>query len=762
MRAMSGELGPVLRGHRRAGGLTLEELAESSGVSARAISDMERGHSRGPQSRTIVSLATALRLGPVERADLLAAAAAGRRRPPAAMPGWLVPADDPAFVGRAAELADVLRGLITLDGSGGVVVISGTGGLGKTALAVRVAYEVADDFPDGVIFVSLRGLDEDPVTTQHAAVRILNALGIRGRQVPVDPEQQVALLRVTLSRTRSLIVLDNAADESQVRNLLPRGGPSAALVTSRRTLSGLDEVTHTQLTPLSMPDSISLLSRILGSDHIGGHVPLQDLASVCGHFPLAIRIAANRLLSRPGWTVQTMVGRLSDTELRLDRLTAGDLRIQTAFAVSYDQLNPSERHAFRRLSMAHGPDWSLDAAAVLTDLPPSQVDRLLESLVELGLVNVSAAQRYSYHDLVRVFAGHLQAEHEPPQARIAADDRYRDWLLNTALQAGNLFEPDPTTFDLSFAASCIEFSDTAAAEQWLITEAESWLAAFREAARAGRHRTVIAIGESMHWFSDRHPHLGVWYEVFDYARNAARELGDLRLQAMHTNYLCWVYDAVLRNPGVALELAEEAFELAVRAEDLGQQAWSKQYSAATRRRICDLEKSLADALAAAELFKRSAVAGGRLQSLVICAVDALELGRYDYVEYTIEEILTILDDPQCLLPATIVDVTRISALLTDARCLSAQQQWDEADAKFRQALALTRNARLPNREIHVLQHYARMLAQCRRTDQARQYVLRSQQIAEDIDDFHGADRARSLLLDLVHPRPTSRPRVAPE
>jgi transcriptional regulator with XRE-family HTH domain len=243
--------GALLRGRRQSAGLTLEELAEASGVSARAISDMERGRSRAPQRRTVQALANALALSGEDQDVFLAAARAGRQ-PEVSGGQCALPRPVPDFSGRVAELSWLTRVAetpVAAEGAAPVLMVSGPAGLGKTTLAVQAAHLWRDQFADGVFFVDLRGMDASPLEPAEALMRLLTALGISAAGLPPDEADSAGLYRKLLGERRSLVVLDNAAGEAQVRPLLPGVGQSVTLVTSRRSLAGLEGVHRLNLTP---------------------------------------------------------------------------------------------------------------------------------------------------------------------------------------------------------------------------------------------------------------------------------------------------------------------------------------------------------------------------------------------------------------------------------------------------------------------------------------------------------------------------------
>jgi transcriptional regulator with XRE-family HTH domain/predicted ATPase len=420
--------GEVLRGHRRAARLTLEQLAELSGVSARTLSDMERGRSRGPQHRTVTALADALALDEDARKQLVELARDGRLRDHWTRPAGLceLPRLVDDFTGRAAELVwmSELVYAESAPGAGVVGLITGSGGMGKTTLAIRAAHLLRPSFPGGVFFLDLLGMSPRPAAPADALVLLLRALGRADEQIPADVPGRASVYRSLLRDRRALIVLDNAGSEEQVRPLLPGAGASQALITARRLLAGLEGVRRLGLGPLSPPEATELLTGILGQRAARDEEPaLEQLATLSEGMPLALRIIGNRLVSRPGWDPAELAARLTDEEHRLEQFKAGDLKIATAFAMSYEQLGETARRVFRRLALVPGPDFDADLAAVAGEVPAEVAWDALDELVDLGLLLDSAAGRYRFHDLVRLFARTRLEEEESPAEREAVAAR---------------------------------------------------------------------------------------------------------------------------------------------------------------------------------------------------------------------------------------------------------------------------------------------------------------------------------------------------
>ena len=418
---MSDTFGYRLRRHRHAAGLTMERLAEASGVSARAISDMERERSTAPQRRTVRALADALALSGPERSEFLAAARAGpARRSTGSLTGCCAlprPAAD--FTGRGRELDRLTRAAGSVPGEAPVVAVSGTAGVGKTTLAVQAAHLLGDTCTGGRFFLDLRGLDARPMGPAEALARLLAAFGVRDGDLPAYEADRAGLYRELLRDRRALVVLDDVADEAQVRPLLPGPGRSLTVLTSRRLLAGLDNVHRLHLPHLAAEEAVVLLRRIVGDRcRAEESEAVFEVAELCGRLPLALRIAGNRLTSRPRWTAHHLAARLSDERWRLNQLVAGDLRVAAAFELSYARLSPPARLLFRRLSLLPGPDFDAPLAALLGPTGPDGVEDALDELVEGSLLQAGSDGRYRVHCLLRLFARERLIEEEP-----AAGDR---------------------------------------------------------------------------------------------------------------------------------------------------------------------------------------------------------------------------------------------------------------------------------------------------------------------------------------------------
>lgn len=575
--------GDFLRFYRSRIPLTQEELAERTGLSTRAISDMERGRTLSPQFRTVQLLLTGLGLRDEEAAEFTSLArasrvAAVRERPeaPFARTSCSLPPVLVELTGRDGE-KELLDGFAADAASSSrlqIAVVHGAPGSGKTALAVDAGHRLGPRFTDGCVFLDLRGTDPDPLTPDRAAHLILRSFGVDERQIPSDPDDRLSLYRSQLRDRTVLLVLDNATNEAQVRPLLSSSPGTLVLLTSRRTLAGLDVRHRLALELLPLNRSVDLLRTVTGPGRLDAEPEAAArVAELCGGMPLALLIAGNRLTSRPRWTVGHLAGQLEDEGRRLSVLRAGDLQVRAAFEISYHQLGPAAATLFRRLALVPGPDVSAPLAGVLTPDAPEALDELADASL-LGISDIPG--RYTRHDLLRVFATERLGLDEDPAKVDEARTRLRHWLLDVATRAALFFDHDVPAERLG------PVRDKESASRWLELELENWREALREALEAGEHDRVLAVAQAMHWYSDMHGVGDLWREVFSAGAHAARVLGDAKATAEQLNYLSWALYALCGQPHEALTVHLEA---ATAPADTLTEAWTAYYGSAIHRRV---------------------------------------------------------------------------------------------------------------------------------------------------------------------------------
>jgi tetratricopeptide (TPR) repeat protein len=708
---------------------------------------MERGRSRGPQHRTIAALADAHVLDGPARAQLIELARDGRleghwTRPaaPCELPRSV---DD--FTGRAAELA-WLSELAPADNSQGVAgvgLITGSAGLGKTTFAVRAAHSMRPSFPDGVFFLDLFGMSQRPLAVDDALGLLLGALGVADQQIPRDTPGRAALYRSLLQDRRALVVLDNAASEEQVRPLLPGGGAGRALITSRRLLAGLEGVRRLILGPLPLPEARRLLTRIAGERPARDEEPaVTRLAELCGGLPLALRILGSRLASRPGWDAAELAARLADEERRLDQFKAGDLKVASAIGMSYEQLPESARRVFRRLAVVPGRDFDAALAAVAGAMPVGEALDALGDLVDLGLLQDSAAGRYRFHDLVRLFARERLQEETLPE-RAALTTGVTSWLLRMASMAGRWFEPGharPGQPDPALAV----LSSAAEAERWLRGNVGNWLGALQAAASCGEHSLVLDCAESMHWFSGLWVHGPHWREVFTLGVEAATALGDRAQRATQLNYLAWVHSVPPSDPQAMLWHATRALDLASGSDATVQLAWSHQYIALALGILGRFDEAAASAFSASEMFETMGDIDGYLQSAGLYGEYLREQGRSTEALEQSLRVLDLLDDEDSGMTRSIAGNVRPYALIRFGRCLADLGRRTEAVDTLTEAINLMEKLQLSNfRQADALETVAALLAGEDRADDSRQAYARAAKVYEATGDAAASSRCKA-------------------
>ncbi|GII58562.1 hypothetical protein Pth03_69510 [Planotetraspora thailandica] len=752
---MVSSFGLLLRSLRQAAQLTIEELSHASGMSVRAIGDMERGVSRGPQKRTVEALAEALRLGDEQRAELTEAARAGRPRPSGTVPGLCeLPREAGDFTGREREL-DLLRRLAGQARAGEpavVATISGTAGIGKTALAVHAARHLAEVFPDGCFYVDLRGMDSAPLAPGIVLSRLLKAMGVAEQRIPGDEEERAGFYRALLGDRRRLVVLDNAADEAQVRPLLPSGGPGMTIVTSRRSLAGLEGVRQIPLAHLSSAEAARLLRAIVGAERTEADPDsVAELARLCGNLPLAVRIAGNRLQSRPGWTISQLAGRLGDEERRLEALAVGDLAVAAAFALSYQQVSGTARIGFRRLALAAAPDFGVPLAAVLAQVDLFEAEDALEELVELGLLTSPYAGRYVFHDLVRLYA-RAQLEHEEPvEAQEEARRRMESWLLEVALVAGRWFEPDYGAPPPDWR-SLVTLDSREHANDWLQAEGATWLEALRSAARRGEYSTVVEVAGSMYWFSDQWVQWGHWREVFELSSSAARAMGDRRQEAVLLNYLSWALIVCEGRKEEAEATALRALELAFEVGDVRRQGWALYHAAwAVEGDPANVERELDYSQRAADLLLQAGDLEGYPQAMVQHTGALRWAGRAEEASERNLALVARLRDPAYGGSPDIISFSIGVALTQLGMDYLALERGEEAVDAYQQALPELRSRPIGQVLGRVQRGLATALQQVGRVEEAREALVEALREFEECGDSEQAAEVVKELEEIAGP-----------
>ena len=562
-----------------------------------------------------------------------------------------LPPDTRTFTGRTPEavrLLELARGASSADARQNTVVISaidGMAGIGKTALAIHTGHQVRQLFPDGQLFIDLRGFTpgNGPATASDALGSLLHSLGVPLKSIPADLDARAAFYRNRLAGTRTLIVLDNAAGAAQVRPLLPGDGGCLVLVTSRRRLTGLNDVHNVSLGILSEQEALELLHKEAGPGRIpAGEPAAAELVALCGHVPLAIRVTAARLRHHRALSLENVLEGLRDGHLRLANLGDEDHRGMTAaLEASYAALTRREQQLLRYLALVPGPDFDVHAAANLTDTAEyRETERLLESLLDHSLLIEHGTGRYRFHDLVRLYAAERVAAEDLAAERTRAQERLLVWYTATVDAAGLTVYPGRTAVSLSPAADQsmpLSFESVDDCHAWYGRELANLNAAVTLARSSGFFEYGWKLPHAMWPFLIMRGDLMHWLSLAEMGHECAEQLGDRLGQARMSGSKATALTELGRLPEAAA--AYESVLSIIRDAQLGNpesEAAALNNLAAVYMRLEDYGRSISLAREALALQKSvtgtlGASAAGTLNNLaryLLCADQPDEAIRY--------------------------------------------------------------------------------------------------------------------------------------
>ena len=456
-----------------------------------------------------------------------------------------LPRDINDFTGREAELTRAVEFLSRPREQEAVpvVVIAGKGGIGKTSFAIHVAQGLRDRFPDGQLFIDLRGADAAPLDVRDVLAGLLRELGVARPAVPEWLEERSRLYRARMSGWRVLVVLDDATDEMQVRPLLPGGPGCAVLVTRRVPLVGLADALQLNLEELDEGQATDLLEKVVGNERVKREPEsAAEVLRLCGYLPLAVRIVGNKLASRRYWTLSMFAERLRDERRRLAELSAGDLEVRATIALSYNGLNPSQQRLFRLLGMLDVQDFSAWVAAAMLDCDLTTAETLVDQLVDMQLLvavpsaPAATTSRYGFHTLLQVFARERLEEEKPEELRLALHRMIEAYVAITerayALAETNDVDhatrppcrwitPDQRDID-SFIGNVTA---------WFAAERANLIAVTELGYREGFCVEVCRLAISLYGSFNVGAHWHAWQELYSQALEAARQCEDPRFEA---------------------------------------------------------------------------------------------------------------------------------------------------------------------------------------------------------------------------------------
>jgi DNA-binding SARP family transcriptional activator/Tfp pilus assembly protein PilF len=634
-----------------------------------------------------------------------------------------LPRDVADFTGRTAEIERLTR---AVTGKAAVVIsaIDGMPGVGKTTLAVHLAHRL--EYPDGQLFIDLHAhtAGRAPVEPADALDVLLRALGIE--DIPNDPDERAALWRAELSRRRLLVVLDNAASAEQVRPLLPGVPGSLVLVTSRARLVELEGTSTLTLDVLSEAEALALFATIVGDDR-GADPAAREVVELCGRLPLAVRLAAGRLRSRPTWTTAHLATRLR--EGRLSELDA-------VFALSFGQLPESHQRLFGLLGLHHGTDFDVYQAAALGDLDLLECDGTLEDLVDVHLLEPTTLGRYRMHDLLRQYA---QSTVDSPREPLT---RLLDHFLETTNQAHRLLAPAGRKFEVDVTylpESRLVLRDYDQAVEWLETERQTLVAAVALALNGGWHTHCYQLTRAMTYFTMVRGHIRDWSTIHEYALQAVAD-DPPALAITVKNYAMYFWQTGRYQE--AIEYNERAIDLLHELGDLQGEAGALNNLALVYR---TLERHAEAAGLLEQAIKVARQIGDRqLESQAMSNVsnNYRALGRYDEAMAACKGALALMRE----IGSRRDEADTQSAL---GMILFAMGRHDEALAALESALSAVRAVGDVTTETVVLNYLGEVCIAADRPAEALVWLREALELSERIDDRREAANAHRHLAEVV-------------
>ncbi|SDN65685.1 ATP-binding protein [Allokutzneria albata] len=670
------EFAAVLRGLKERSGRSFAALAHRTGTSRSTLHRYCAGSVLPPDYRLVSQLAAACGANRRELARLrrlwefAEAAVTEQPRSDGWRPRNQLPRDIGDFTGRDTELETLLDAVATADGqSVSVLSIDGMGGVGKTSLVVRCAHRLAQRYPDGQFFVDLHAHTpgHPPLSPAAALEALLRAVDVPGERIPPTVEQRAALWRSTLAGRRVLLVLDNAADAAHVRQLIPGHPGCLTLVTSRRRLTDLDGASSLALDVLREDEAVGLFLRIAGPER-GEDAAVRECVRLCGYLPLAIRIAAARLRDRPVWTVEHLNRRLGRHSRRLTELNA-------VFALSHQYLDDSQRRMFRLLGLHPGADVDVHAAAALAGVAPLDAEDLLESLVDVHLVEQREPGRYQLHDLLREHAAATASAEEEPAALSEALGRLWDYYAAAARLATRAYEREETPEEPDERLP--ELAGHADAARWLEAERANLVAVVEHCTDEHAWRISLVLWQ---FFLNR-GYSQDWLRTHEAALAATERLGDLDARAeilKNLGMLNWRIGRV----DMALEQLKEALE-----RDLA--TGNERYEARTRGRLGllhdwqgDYDEAVRNFRRADELYQKLGLVIGQAPSILGLGSAYRQSGEVESAREALQRALTLGE--------SIGDLWVQSLALTNLGLIEIEEgNSDRARSRFERALELS-------------------------------------------------------------------------
>jgi hypothetical protein len=660
-----------------------------------------------------------------------------------------LPAAPRAFTGRETELAALSAAAAGPDQQVSVSTIAGGGGMGKTWLALRWAHEHADQFPDGHLFVDLRGFspDSEPMTAETALRGFLDALGVEPAQMPTETHALIARYRSVLAGKRVLIVLDNAAGTDQVVPLLPGGSTAAVLITSRSHLPGLVAAHGARPVPvevLSDSKAWQLVAARLGAERVAAEpAAVEELIAFCGGYPLALGIVAGRAQVQPRLRLRTLAAQLRDTTFAVLDEDEPAASLPTVLSWSYDELDGEQTRAFCLLAIAPGPDIGLAAAIAVCAMPADEVHRVLGELESASLLEQRTPGRYQMHDLVRLFAAG-RAEHDvPPPASTTGLRQLADFYLRTACAGDHLIFPhrqpvEPTRLADKQHELVLRSPESAIA--WFDAEHRNLLAVQQCAIDRGWDTTVWQLAWATTTIHYRRGHVHACLDSWRTGLRAADRLGDNSARILAHRHIGDAYARLDRHEEALAEL-EHARVLADDAGDLRNAARSHYDLAQLWGKLGDDGKALEHGYAALARFRALDLPVWIAAAMNVAGWHEIRLGRHGRAQELCQAALTLF--------SKVGNRDGVAHALHSLGYLAYQEsRYTDAVERYEEALVISREVGHVYLEADTLDHLAVTYTALDQHAQARSAWRQASRRYETQHRITDRDRARQRLDEL--------------
>ncbi|MDX3232394.1 AfsR/SARP family transcriptional regulator [Streptomyces sp. ME19-01-6] len=638
------------------------------------------------------------------------------------------------FVGRRAETERIVA-LLKSEGEVPVVTVSGPPGVGKTALAVRVAHRMRTAFPDGQFYVDLHthSMARRPSTPMVLA-RLLRALGHSAEHMPMDQDELVAAYRTALRGRRVLITADNVGATSQVRPLIPSEPGCAIVVTSRNELTALtarDGARGIRLDMLAERESVSLLGAVLGEDVTARQAEATArLADLCGHLPLALRIAASNLAGSHRPDIGAYIERFLEGR-RVQALAMDDdqhIAVSRAFDLSYVALPSEARALFRLLALFPGADITGEATAVLADVAPPEAAKALEQLAAANLVQRLPGDRYQLHDLLSEYAAERARTEDLAGYRAEARDRLFDWYLRGVKRAAAVLYPELVAATRSRSEAEPAVGPAAAHERsealhWLETERANLIAVIEFCAEQGPGPMAWQLAEAMGWYLGISGHHSEYVAAASAGLRAARSAGDPAAESAMVGCLVWEY----RNLGdldTALRYLTEVLQTS--GPDSSGRTLLTVWHGSVRLELGHLERARACFVEVADL-----VSGQTAPSFLSVAA-SLGLGAVDFWAGHCEQALPRMEEALAAASRGGATVERVECLMVLGRCLLEMGRTERAADLLRTAAEESSALRNGYHQADCFAHLALALAELGDLDAASEAAHRARNRSRDL------------------------------